>query len=88
MDDLKGGDAEVNATAIRDVLNGSRSAYRDIVLMNAGAALVVAGKAATLKAGVEDAAQAIDSGKARDTLEHLIRITNGEPSPKPEVAGV
>lgn len=88
MGDLKGGDAEVNAAAIRDVLSGTKNAYRDIVLINAGAALVVAGKAPSLKAGVETAAQAIDSGKARDTLEHMIRITNGESSPQPEAAGV
>ncbi|EKV30803.1 Anthranilate phosphoribosyltransferase [Caenispirillum salinarum AK4] len=88
MNDLKGGDAEVNAAAIRDVLAGRKSAYRDIVLMNAGAALVVAGKAATLRAGMEAAAQAVDSGKALETLNHMIRITNGEPSPQPETAGV
>lgn len=88
MDDLKGGDAETNANAIRHVLAGEASAYRDIVLLNAAAALVVADAAADLRSGVETAAQAVDSGKARATLDHMIRITNGESTPQPEIAGV
>jgi anthranilate phosphoribosyltransferase len=88
MDDLKGGDAVENAAALRAVLAGEKNAYRDIVLMNAGAALVVAGKAPDLKTGVTLAADAIDSGKAAATLDHMIRITNGEASPQPETAGV
>ncbi|MFC4347656.1 anthranilate phosphoribosyltransferase [Kordiimonas lipolytica] len=75
IEDLKGGDADVNAQAIRDLLSGKPSAYRDIVLMNAGAALVVAGKADTLKEGVEIAAGTIDSGKAAAALEKWVAFT-------------
>lgn len=70
--DLQGGDAAANASALRDVLAGAQGAYRDIVLMNAGAALVVGGKASTLREGVALAAGAIDSGAARAALERLI----------------
>jgi anthranilate phosphoribosyltransferase len=72
LDALKGGDAAVNAAALRDVLDGVAGAYRDIVLMNAGAALVVGGKADDLRAGVALAAKSIDSGAAREALERLI----------------
>ena len=72
LDALKGGDAAVNAAALRDVLDGVAGAYRDIVLLNAGAALVVGGKADDLRAGVALAAQSIDSGAARAALERLI----------------
>jgi anthranilate phosphoribosyltransferase len=72
MDSLKGGDAAVNAAALRDVLDGASGAYRDIVLFNAGAALVVGGKADDLRAGVALAAKSIDSGAARAALERLI----------------
>jgi anthranilate phosphoribosyltransferase len=74
---LKGGDPATNAAAITDMLNGQEGPYRDIVLLNAAAALVVAGKADDLKSGVVQAAEAIASGKARETLEHLIRISKG-----------
>jgi anthranilate phosphoribosyltransferase len=57
-------------------LAGERSPYRDIVLLNSGAALLIAGKAADLKAGAALAAQAIDSGKAKATLAGLVTITN------------
>ena len=73
---LKGGDAAFNATALRSVLEGSPSAYRDIVLMNAGAALVVAGRVPTLAAGVERAAAAIDDGSARARLAALVDVSN------------
>jgi anthranilate phosphoribosyltransferase len=73
---LKGGDAEHNAAALRQVLDGQRGAYRDIVLLNAAAALVVAGKADGLEQGLIQAAQAIDGGGARLTLERLVAITN------------
>jgi len=72
---LKGGDADVNAGAIRDLLGGQPSAYRDIVLMNTGAALVVAGVAANLQDGVDKARAAIDSGKAKETLDQWISFT-------------
>lgn len=72
---LKGGDADVNAQAIRDLLDGQPSAYRDIVLMNTGAALVVAGLAGNLQDGVDKARATIDSGKAKATLEQWVGFT-------------
>lgn len=74
--DLKGGDAEENATALRKVLAGKPSAYRDIVLLNAAASLVVAGKAKDLKEGAATAASSIDSGKAAEALDALVRVSN------------
>ena len=74
--DLKGGDADHNAAALSAVLAGEASAFRDIVLLNAAAALVVAGRADDLLAGVQVAADAIDSGAAKTTLERLIAVTN------------
>ena len=74
-EDLKGGDATTNAQAIFDMLDGKQGAYRDIVLYNTAAALIVADKASNLKEGVDKAAEAIDSGKARATLDALCRIT-------------
>jgi anthranilate phosphoribosyltransferase len=73
---LKGGDAAHNARALRAVLEGEPSAYRDIVLINTGAALVVAGKAATLADGVTRAAAAIDDGGARARLDALVAVSN------------
>jgi anthranilate phosphoribosyltransferase len=75
-DDLRGADAAFNAAALRGVLEGKPDAYRDTVLMNAGAGLVVAGKAATLEDGVGLAARAIDSGAAAKVLDRLIEISN------------
>ena len=75
-DDLKGGDGEHNAAALRAVLDGARDAYRDIVLMNAGAALVVAGRVPTLADGVRRAAAAIDDGGARARLDALVHVSN------------
>jgi anthranilate phosphoribosyltransferase len=74
--DLKGGDATVNAQAIRDVLAGEPGPFRDIVLMNAGAALIVGGKAKDLREGAERAARAIDDGAAAQALDKLVAITN------------
>jgi len=74
--DLKGGDARHNAEALKDVLKGAKGPFRDVVLLNAAGALVVAGKAKDLKAGVAQAAAAIDSGKARAALDKLVAITN------------
>jgi len=74
--ELKGADAATNAAAITELLAGRPGPYRDIVLLNSAAALLVAGKAADLKAGVALAAAAIDSGKAKATLGQLIAITN------------
>ncbi|HTR86510.1 MAG TPA: anthranilate phosphoribosyltransferase [Reyranella sp.] len=72
--ELKGADPAHNAEAIKKVLAGERNAFRDIVLLNSAAALMVAGKAKTLKEGAELAAQSIDSGKAAATLGLLQRI--------------
>jgi anthranilate phosphoribosyltransferase len=74
---LKGGDPATNAAAIADMLGGTEGPYRDIVLLNASAALVVAGKADDLKSGAALAADAIASGKARETLKRMIAITKG-----------
>ena len=76
LSDLVGGDAEVNAAAIRRVLAGENEPFRDIVVLNAGAALVVAGLADNLEAGVAKAKAAIDSGAARAALERLIEVSN------------
>ncbi|MDR3376872.1 MAG: anthranilate phosphoribosyltransferase [Ancalomicrobiaceae bacterium] len=73
---VKGGDANHNAAALRLVLDGEASGYRDIVLMNAGAGFVVAGRAETLIEGVALAAQSIDSGAARARLVRLIEVSN------------
>ena len=71
---LKGGDAAHNADAIRAVLAGRRDAFRDIVVLNSAAALMVAGKAGDLKQGAEMATASIDGGKAKKALETLVRI--------------
>lgn len=78
MDALKGGDAAANAAALLRVLDGEPGAYRDIVLMNAGAGLLVAGLAETLEDGAAKAAAAIDSGAARATLAKLVAVSNAE----------
>jgi anthranilate phosphoribosyltransferase len=75
--DLKGGDAARNAAAIRDVLSGQPGPFRDIVLLNAAAALVVGAKASNLTEGVRLASNAIETGAARAALDRLIAITNG-----------
>jgi anthranilate phosphoribosyltransferase len=59
------------------MLGGAAGAFRDTVLMNAGAGLVVAGKATTLADGMVTAAQAIDSGRALKVLDRLVEISNG-----------
>ncbi|MGO3933593.1 anthranilate phosphoribosyltransferase [Rhodopseudomonas pseudopalustris] len=72
---LRGGDAEANAVALRSVLEGMPSPYRDVALLNAAAALVVAGKAKDLKEGVALGAKSIDSGAAEGRLRRLIAVT-------------
>ena len=76
LEDLKGGDATVNAAAIRDVLGGEEGPFRDIVVLNAAAALIVGGKATDLRDGAERAARAIDEGAASRALDQLVAITN------------
>ena len=73
--DILGGTPEENATAFRALLAGEPGAYRDAVLLNAAAALVIAEKAADLKEGVAIAAESIDSGKAMEKVEGLARVT-------------
>lgn len=76
LDDLKGGDATVNAAAIRQLLVGEQGPFRDIVLLNAGAALIVGGKATSLREGAERAARAIDDGSAGRALDKLVAVSN------------
>jgi anthranilate phosphoribosyltransferase len=76
--DLRGGDPAENATALRELLDGARGPYRDIVLMNAAAAFLVADQTETLREGVELAAKSIDSGAARTALDKLIAFTNND----------
>ena len=76
FEDLKGGDADYNAEALREVLAGQKGAYRDVVLLNAAASLLVAGVASDLKEGVALAATSIDSGKANEVLQKLIATSN------------
>ncbi len=76
MEALKGGDASENAAALRQVLEGARNAYRDIAVLNAGAALLVADKAPHLRAAVEMAEHSIDSGAAAAVLSRLVEISN------------
>jgi anthranilate phosphoribosyltransferase len=73
---LKGGDAAHNARALRNVLEGEKNAYRDIAVLNAGAALVVAGRAADLADGIAQAGAAIDDGRALATLDRLVAVSN------------
>jgi anthranilate phosphoribosyltransferase len=77
LEDLRGADAETNAQALRAVLTGQPGPFRDIVLLNAAAALIVAGRADDLRDGVQQAAQAIDSGAADAVLGRLAAITGG-----------
>ena len=72
---LSGGDAAENARIVREILGGEKSPRRDVVLMNAAAALVVAGKIEHLKDGAVLAAESIDSGRAAEKLDALIRFT-------------
>ncbi|MBI4920185.1 MAG: anthranilate phosphoribosyltransferase [Devosia nanyangense] len=74
--DLKGADPAHNAARLRELLDGVKSAYRDIVVFNAAAAFIVAGRADTLKLGAQLAAQEIDSGRAKATLQKLIHVSN------------
>jgi anthranilate phosphoribosyltransferase len=74
--DLKGGDPAYNASRLRALLDGTKDAYRDVVLLNAAAAFIVAGRADTLKLGAELAAREIDSGRAKQTLEKLVKASN------------
>ncbi len=76
VDTLAGGDAASNADAILAVLAGEKGSHRDIAVLNAAAALVVAGLAPDLRGGAEAAAAAIDDGRAERALETLVRVGN------------
>lgn len=77
-EDLKGGTPAENAAITRAILNGAKGHKRNAVLLNAGAALYIAGKADTMKGGVALAGELIDSGAATRTLEKLIAVSNRE----------
>jgi anthranilate phosphoribosyltransferase len=75
-EDLKGGDAEVNASALRRVLDGQRSAYRDVAVLNAAATLVISGRTHDLGEAVRLAQSSVDSGAARARLDDLVDVSN------------
>jgi anthranilate phosphoribosyltransferase len=75
-EDLRGGDAETNASAVMDVLKGKKGPFRDVAIFNAAAAIVVAGKAKDLKEGVAVATKSVDSAEAESRLDRLIAVSN------------
>lgn len=77
LSEIRGGDAKFNARALKQVLKGEKNAYREIVLLNCAAALLVSGKADDLKQGATLAAHAIDSGAATEKLDLWIKMSNG-----------
>ncbi len=80
--DLRGGDAEANADALIAVLKGAKGPFRDVSIFNAAAGLVVAGIAKDLSEGVGLAAEAVDSGAAKERLERLVAISNAVVDPE------
>jgi anthranilate phosphoribosyltransferase len=76
---LRGGDAAANAAIARDVLGGARGPARDIVLLNAGASLLIAGAVPDVAQGIRQAAAALDSGTAAATLERLTELSHAAP---------
>jgi anthranilate phosphoribosyltransferase len=76
LEDLRGGSPEECAAILRSILSGENGPKRDMVLLNAGAALYVSGVADSIAGGIGQAAESIDSGKARSKLELLIQMTN------------
>ena len=76
LEDIRGGEPKDNAVVMRDLLGGAGGPVRDVVLLNSGAALLIAGRVPTVEAGIELAAKALDSGAARGVLEELIARTN------------
>ena len=75
---LQGGDAHENARIIEGILNGTHGPARDVVLLNAGASLFIAGAAASVDEGILKASRAIDRGDAKRTLEQLVSISTAE----------
>lgn len=83
VDEIAGGDAADNAAILKDVLAGAHGPRRDVVLLNAAAALFVAGAVETVEAGIDRAAAAIDDGQAAATLQRLVdasRVVAEEPA--------
>ena len=78
FDLLKGGSPSDNARALKDLLDGSDSAYREAVLLNSAAALLIAGSVSSLKDGVTIARESIDTGKAKEKASSLAKITSGK----------
>jgi anthranilate phosphoribosyltransferase len=78
IEELSGGSPEECAAILRAVLQGEKGPRRDVALLNAGAALYVSGLAGSVAEGINQAAASIDSGKAREKLEQLVRMTNAE----------
>lgn len=76
LEDLHGGSPEECAATLRSILKGEKGPKRDMVLLNGGAALYVSGAAASIAEGIRQAAESIDSGKARGKLERLVELTN------------
>ena len=76
LEELHGGNADQSAAIVAGVLDGKKSAARDVVLLNSGAALYVSGKAATIQDGIGLAAESINSGNARQKLSQLVEMTN------------
>jgi anthranilate phosphoribosyltransferase len=77
LDSLRGGEPSHNALALSQLLAGEHSAYRDIVLLNSGAALMIAGLAEDIPTGIDLAITSIDQGKAQAALSVLIKVSNG-----------
>ena len=78
VDDLRGGDRKANAATMRRLLNGEGGPIRDAVLLNTAGVLLAAGAAGTISDGIQQAAQAIDSGAARQRLDALVELSNAE----------
>lgn len=76
LDAIRGGNGTVNAAALRDVLGGAKTAYRDVALCNSAASLIVAGKAKDVTEGMHLASQSLDTGSAARALDTLIAISN------------
>ena len=77
---LKGGDAHENAAIIQRVLAGARGPARDVVLLNAGAALFIAGAASSIEDGLAMGSQALDRGEAKRTLDRMVAVSTAEGS--------
>ena len=77
LEDLQGGDGTENAKITKRILDGEKGAKRDIVVLNAGAAIYIAGKADSIAEGIKLAEESIDSGKANEVLRKLVEMSNG-----------